>query len=141
MLTSEQNQKLFQLMENCQIEKLKPILYCTIPKYISGEIEPTQCTYGISSVKNEFNLFLWGNYYSPRNCACLIGTSLIGKKRESDPQSDSQFYFNINEYERRTIERAFDNILVNFDEQDSEQIKWKMIYDYIEEIRKVIFGE
>lgn len=150
-MTSDQNQTLFRLMEDCSIEKLKPILYSAIPKWISGEVVPKQNDYGI---RPENELLISGSSYKykffnkpdmPKNSACLLGTALVTENATlMGVAHDLRILYNLTNFEILTIERSFDNHDLWFEgyTDDENEIKnLKEIYNYVSEIRKVIFGK
>ena len=117
MLTQEQKSELTRLMTDCPIPKLKKVLEEGLPRFISDEITPIQGDEGVIE-KN-------GTYLSSTNNCCLLGAAVIGKS------SRETFQFDL--HELGSITGSFDNRCMRiFHDQE--------IYDYVAQIRKVIFG-
>jgi hypothetical protein len=118
MLTQEQKDSLTQLMNDCPIPKLKRVLEEGLPRFISGEITPIQNNSGVSLNQNDI-------YHSLDKECCLLGVAAIGKK------SNESFSLELGELYALTS--SFDGKKFRIDCD-------KEIFDYVAQIRKVIFG-
>lgn len=117
MLTQDQKDQLTQLMNDCPIPKLKKVLDNGLPRFISGEIEPIQHNSGVTTNYDDV-------YYAENNKCCLLGAAVIGQKSKD---------FLLGNFELTTLTGSFDGrgYRLGYD---------KEIYNYVEKIRKVIFG-
>ena len=105
MLTRIQKESLYNLMINCPFPKLKLVLEKSIPKWISGEIQPKQLDLGLA-VEND--IFV-SNY---QKACCLVGTSLIGEKakyKSGNPWKTFCIKFNIDELITEKLMSSFDS--------------------------------
>lgn len=117
-LTQEQKFELTRLMNECPIPKLKKVLEEGLPRFISDEITPIQNNSGVSLNQNDI-------YQSLDKECCLLGVAAIGKK------SNESFSLDLGELYALTS--SFDGKKFRIDCD-------KEIYDYVAQIRKVIFG-
>ncbi len=115
-LAQEQKSELTRLMNDCPIPKLKRVLEEGLPRFISGEITPVQHYSGVSTEN-----FIC---YSLNAKCCLLGSAMIKKRIDYN-------FLSLDE---------LDSLTSSFDGNKYQKNYDKEIYDYVAQIRKVIFG-